>query len=163
MTERQTEFTRFYEEWRDACLRAVLAVEGDQALAEDLVAEAFARAWARWSRVRVHPAPQAWVVRTALNTRISWWRRHRRESVLDSHDVAASEASFVDPALLAAARALPRRQREVIAYRVFLDLDARTTGELLGISANTVSVHLFRAVAELRVRLSSDAEMESLS
>ena len=163
MTERQTEFARFYEEWRDGCLRAVLAVDGDQALAEDLVAEAFARAWARWSRVRAHPAPQAWVVRTALNTRISWWRRRKRETSLSSHDVALADPSSVDPSLLAAVRALPRRQREVVAYRVFLDLDARTTGELLGISANTVSVHLFRAVAELRVRLSSEAAMESLS
>jgi DNA-directed RNA polymerase specialized sigma24 family protein len=48
-------------------------------MARELVAEAFARAWASWEKVGGHPAPQAWVVRTALNVRISRWRRHRRE------------------------------------------------------------------------------------
>lgn len=57
MTEQQTEFARFYEAWRDNCLRAVLAVDADPALAEDLVAEAFARAWLGWGKVRGHPAP----------------------------------------------------------------------------------------------------------
>src|ERR1700745_2138408 len=73
------DFADFYGRSRDNCLRAVLAGTGDRALAEDLVAEAFARAWASWSKVSRHPAPAAWVVRTALNVRISWWRRRRRE------------------------------------------------------------------------------------
>ena len=41
--------------------------------------EAFARAWASWRTVSRHPAPAAWVVRTALNASISRWRRRRRE------------------------------------------------------------------------------------
>ena len=72
-------FTRFYETARDDCLRAVYASVGDPQAAEDLVAEAFSRAWARWRTVSRHPAPQAWVVRTARNARVSWWRRRRRE------------------------------------------------------------------------------------
>jgi RNA polymerase sigma-70 factor (ECF subfamily) len=44
-----------------------------------------------------------------------------------------------------------------VALRVFLDLDTQQTAETLGISANTVSVHLFRAVAQLRERLSDNA------
>jgi RNA polymerase sigma-70 factor (ECF subfamily) len=34
-------------------------------LAEENVAEAFARAWASWRKVSRHPAPRAWVVHTA--------------------------------------------------------------------------------------------------
>ena len=64
-------FAEFYAAARDSCLRAVFASTGDLAAAEDLVAEAFARAWARWRTVRSHPAPAAWVVRTALHTRVS--------------------------------------------------------------------------------------------
>lgn len=45
-----TEFTEFYASARDDCLRIVLLNVGDLQLAEDLVAEGFARAWA--------PAPQ---------------------------------------------------------------------------------------------------------
>ena len=152
----QLEFQEFYRASRDGCLRAVLASVGDRQLAEDLVAEAFTRAWMSWRSVSRHPAPPAWVVRTALNTRISWWRRRRREVALDgglevADDMAGDPA--LDPALLTVLRGLPRRQREVIAFRVFLDLDTRTTAKVLGIAPGTVTAHLSRAVSTLREHL----------
>ncbi len=74
--DRQREgFAEFYKRSRDTCLRAVLASVGNRQLAEDLVADAFAKAWSSWPKVGRHPAPQAWVVRTALNTNVSWWRK----------------------------------------------------------------------------------------
>jgi DNA-directed RNA polymerase specialized sigma24 family protein len=108
--------------------------------------------------VRRHPAPRAWVVRTALNTRISWWRRRRYEVALGDHDgqaagAAESAGPGLDPALLAVLRQLPRRQREVIALRVFLDLDTATTAKTLGIAPGTVTAHLARAVGTLRGHL----------
>ena len=153
---KQLEFEEFYRCSRDVCLRAVLAAVGDRQLAEDLVAEAFARAWATWPRVRRHPAPRAWIVRTALNTRVSWWRRRRHEVALgdhDSRDAGATGSGGLDPALLAVLRQLPRRQREVIALRVFLDLDTATTAKTLGIAPGTVTAHLARAVGTLRGHL----------
>src|SRR5882762_5959761 len=79
---KQLDFKEFYEADRDVCLRAVLASVGDRQLAEDLVAESFTRAWTGWAKVSRHPSPRAWVVRTALNTRVTWWRRRRREVTL---------------------------------------------------------------------------------
>lgn len=152
MGHEQSEFTRFYEASWDPCLRAVLATVGDQALAEDMVAEAFARAWTSWRKVSRYTAPRGWVVRTALNVGVSWWRPRRRESPLADCDAAAAAdpREAVDPAIVAALRRLPTRQREVIALRVFLDLDTRTTAEILGIAPGTVMAHLFRAAAALR-------------
>ena len=84
----QAQFAEFYRVHRAACLKAVVAGTGDRQGAEDLVAEAFTRAWMSWRKVSRHPAPQAWVVRTALNVRVSAWRRRRREVTLaDEHDV----------------------------------------------------------------------------
>jgi DNA-directed RNA polymerase specialized sigma24 family protein len=73
----ETGFAEFYRASYQRCLRAVIAGAGPPDLAEDLVAEAFTRALVSWRTVRDHPAPQAWVVRTALNAGTSWWRRHR--------------------------------------------------------------------------------------
>lgn len=164
----ESEFTEFYRTSRDACLRAVIATVGDRALAEDLVAEAFARAWSSWRKVSQYAAPRGWVVRTALNTGVSWWRRRRREVAFGDYDAAANGAANaaanaaatgaaagdpgpgVDPAVIAALRRLPARQREVIALRVFLDLDTATTAEVLGIAPGTVKEHLSRAARALR-------------
>jgi RNA polymerase sigma-70 factor (sigma-E family) len=154
---RDLEFSEFYRSGRDVCLRAVLASVGDRQLAEDLVAEAYTRAWMSWQKVARHPAPQAWIVRTALNIRVSWWRRRRREVALDGarevEDTTTGEPAAdpaLDPSLLAALRRLPQRQREVIVLRVFLDLDTAATATALGIAQGTVTAHLSRAVAALR-------------
>ena len=68
MSHQQTEFADFFRASWEPCVRAVVAVAGSPQLAEDQVAEAFARTWVSWRTVRRHPAPRAWVVRTALNT-----------------------------------------------------------------------------------------------
>jgi RNA polymerase sigma-70 factor (sigma-E family) len=151
MGHEQDEFADFYRASRDSCLRAVTAVVGDRELAEEQVAEAFTRAWTSWGKVRRHAAPRAWVVRTALNLGVSWWRRRHREVPLADHDAAVpADPSGVDPALIAALRRLPTRQREVLALRIFLDLDTETTAKAIGIAPGTVMAHLSRAVAALR-------------
>lgn len=158
----QTEFAEFYRASRDACLRAVLAGVGDRDVAEDLVADAFAKAWHAWPRVRRHPAPRAWVVRAALNAGVSRWRKRRRERPLADCDPVAPAVinEGVDVALMAALCELSARQREVIALRVFLDLDADTTAQVLGIAAGTVSAHLARAIATLRRELATGRGVE---
>jgi RNA polymerase sigma-70 factor (ECF subfamily) len=149
------EFASFYDSNRDACLRAVLASRGDRGVAEDLVSEAFARAWTSWPKVRRHPAPAAWVVRTALNAGVSRWRKHRRERPLPAREVALviDCSEDVDATLLAALRQLPARQREVVVLRVFLDLDTATTADALGVAPGTVTAHLSRAIATMRKAL----------
>jgi RNA polymerase sigma-70 factor (ECF subfamily) len=163
VSSQETEFAEFFQASWEPCLRAVVAVAGARPQAEDQVAEAFARAWGSWRKVRQHPAPQAWVVRTALNTGTSWWRRRNRELPLADHDLTAparlnegpdgSLDGGLDGTLLTAIRRLPQRQREVIALRIFLDLDTATMSRELGIEAGTVRMHLSRAVAALRREL----------
>lgn len=148
----QEQFAEFYRASKDSCLQAVTAVAADRHLAEELVAEAFARAWTSWGKVRQHAAPRAWVVRTALNLGVSRWRRRRREVPLADHDgvTPADTSGSVDPVLISALRRLPSRQREVLALRIFLDLDTETTAKVLGIAPGTVMAHLSRAIAALR-------------
>jgi RNA polymerase sigma factor (sigma-70 family) len=160
------DFAEFYRRSANECLRTVLASVGDQHTAQELVDEAFARACASWRTVSKHPAPAAWVVRTALNMNISRWRRHRREiSVADpgagTHPRAAEDASSpVDPRIMAALMRLPVRQRQVVALRLFLDLDTARTAEVLSIAPSTVKAHLARALAALRDVLTPEQHQE---
>lgn len=155
MSRDEKGFAEFFQESWDPCLIAVAASTGDVAQAEEQVAEAFARAWASWRRISSHPAPRAWVVRTALNAGASRWRRRAREVPLDDHDQPALDSSRtgLNSALLRALRRLPARQREVIVLRVFLDLDIETIARQMEIAPGTVRAHLSRAVTALRNEL----------
>lgn len=147
------DFAEFYLSGKDAVFRAVLAAGGDRAGAEDAVAEAYARACARWETVREHPNPTAWVLRVALNVRRSVWRRLRREVLGDTAmSLADRAAATVEPGggLRRELAALPRRQREVVALRLLADLSVAETAELLGVSEGTVTTHLHRALVALR-------------
>src|SRR5215470_823080 len=151
------DFAEFYRGARDECLRTVLVSVGDRDTAQELVDEAFARACASWRKVSSHPAPAAWVVRTALNANISRWRRRRREvAVPDLGTVADLPSTYeagdspVDPRIMAALLRLPAQQRRVVALRLFLDLDTDRTAEVLGVAPSTVKAHLARALTALR-------------
>jgi RNA polymerase sigma-70 factor (ECF subfamily) len=105
------------------------------------------------------------VVRTALNANISAWRRYRREQEPSQADAfAADPLSFdcdqFDADLLAALRRLPQRQRQVLALRVFLDLDVAQTASMLRIAEGTVNAHFSRALAHLRNELALTTRSE---
>jgi RNA polymerase sigma-70 factor (sigma-E family) len=169
MGTQRPDFAEFYRRSKDECLFTVLLSVGDKDTAQDLVAEAFARAWASWRTVSRHPAPAAWVVRTALNANISRWRRRRREVPIPDPAAIADLASPdgpsgpVDPRIMAALLRLPARQRQVVALRLFLDLDTGRTAEALGIAPGTVQAHLGRAIATLRADLVPEQQQEAPS
>jgi len=164
------DFAEFYLRSRDDCLRAVLISVGDLDTAQDVVAEAFARAYASWRTVGRHPAPAAWVVRTALNLNISRWRRRRREVPVPDLGVVADlpagggpSDGLIDPRIRTALMRLPARQRQVVALRLLLDLDTARTAEVLGISPHTVMAHMSQALAALRSDLVPEHQQESRS
>lgn len=166
MGNQRSEFTEFYRRSKDECLAAVLVSTGDPDTAQELVAEAFARAWASWRTVSRHPAPKAWVLRTAFNANVSWWRRRGREMpVADPGSLATppvASSTSIDPEIMAAMRRLSTRQRQVVALRIFVDLDTERTAEVLGIAPGTVQAHLGRAVAALRDELVPKPRQERL-
>ena len=77
--------------------------------------------------------------------------------------VSGAAGSPVDPRIMAALIRLPARQRQVIALRLFLDLDTGRTADVLGIAPSTVKAHLARAIAALRHDLIPDRQLESPS
>jgi RNA polymerase sigma factor (sigma-70 family) len=145
-------FERFFSGTKDQIYRSLLVIMRDQALADDGVAEAFTRAFERWADVAAHPAPKAWVASTALNYVRSDRRRIRWFSS-DVPDIPVWENTPPDPQLVALVLRLPRRQREVIALRILLDLSEERTAELLRIAPGTVGAHLSKALARLEREL----------
>jgi RNA polymerase sigma-70 factor (sigma-E family) len=154
-----------FEEAFDALLRRALSaarrVLGDGPAAEDVAAEALARAYSHWPRVSGLAHREAWVARVAVNLAIDQVRRRRSfvDLVVDARD---DEAAVDRLLVLAAVGRLPRRQREVVVLSYLSDASERDVAEQLGISAGTVKSHLHRALNALRANLGADPEEPGL-
>ena len=145
-------------------VRSVALVTGEPALAEDAVAEAFARAWSRWPDVRGSERPAAWVMRVALNLVHDRFRRRRVER-RKAQVVAQPEAVYdrqpqVDQRVWEAVRALPEHERTLIALRYVADLSQTEIAKTLGIPAGTVASGLNRARQKLAATLGTSYQEE---
>src|SRR5690606_26433839 len=72
------DLNELYEAHSTRLVAQLYAYTRDQALAEDLVQEAFVRLVSRWSRISTYDDPVAWLRRVAWNLATSDWRRARR-------------------------------------------------------------------------------------
>jgi len=123
---------------------------GDRTEAEDVAAEATARALARWSKVCIYATP--WTIRVAGNLSIDRIRSQRRVPPLGGHDPSTpTGVERVD--LQRALLRLPKRQREVLVLRFIADLPEAAVAESLGCSTGTVKSHASRGLAALRLSL----------
>jgi RNA polymerase sigma-70 factor (sigma-E family) len=143
-----------FEEWARArqqhLVRSAYLLTGDFQRAEDLVQEALVRAAMRWDRLR-DGNPDAWVRTVVYREHVSWWRRRRREVLVEAvPDVASYDASLADGALVAALAALTWSQRAVLLLRFAEDLSVAETAEVLGVTDGTVKRQTSVALARLR-------------
>jgi RNA polymerase sigma-70 factor (sigma-E family) len=142
------DFTSFYRSEAPRLVRTVSLVTGEPVLAEDSVAEAFARAWSRWPEVSSHQQPAAWVMRVALNEARSRFRRRaverRKASMIARPEATYDPQPQVDQQLWDALRKLPRTDRTLIALRYVADLSQAEIADVLGLRPGTVAAGLSR-------------------
>ena len=141
-------------------LRIAFLLSGDDRLAEDLVADAFAKAYRHLARGRVDD-PGAYLRRAVVNG----WKRQLGRLVRDRErarrlrigwDPAFEETSVERDRVLAALATLPARQRAVVVLRFLDDMSEADTAAALGISPGSVKTHSHRALTRLRTVLEED-------
>ncbi|CAN5580782.1 hypothetical protein BH10ACT3_BH10ACT3_20900 [soil metagenome] len=156
------EFRGFYERLQPRAISVGRRLVKDPALAEDIAAEAFARAYARWAKVRKHPNPDAWLLRVVGNVAVDHVRHEARRPEPEAgrvrHDPSGDDAVLrID--LTDAMQHLSGRQQEVVVLRYLVDLPEDDVAASLGMSTGSVKTHLSRATAKLRSQM--DAEGSS--
>jgi len=139
-------------------LRFGWALTGDRDRAADLVQDALERTLRAWPRLRDREDPEGYVRRTMVNRNLNLLPRLRREVLGDPHD---RPVTSVDPddSLVAALRALPSRQRAVIAMRFYEDLPVAEIAARLGVSEGTVKSQTAKAKEKLRAALRLESEV----
>lgn len=150
--------------------RAVRAVLGSDGEAEDVMQEAYVRAYQHLDQYAGRARFITWLTRIALYEAFARRRREQRLTPIESHseeepDIMSRLAS-ADPTpehqahdrelqvlLEAAVDALPERYRLVFVLREVEELDTAETAGCLDITEETVKTRLHRARALLRKEL----------
>ena len=143
----------------DQLVRLSVMLVHDQGAAEEIVQDAFVAVHQRWDRLTDHDRALAYL-RQAVVNRSRSALRHRGvvQRYLAKQSAPATMPGADSPVMrdsrrdlvLDALRQLPRRQREVLALRYYLDLSEAEIAETLGISKGAVKSHASRGSAALR-------------
>ena len=162
---------QLYDEHYVRLVRLAVLLLGDVGRAEEVVQDSFVAVYQRMCRtggVEVLLNTPAYLRQTVVNRSRSVLRHlkvvslHPSEAPLDEpgadHDVLRGVGR---QAVIDALARLPRRQREVLALRYYLDLSERDIAETLRISPGAVKSHASRGAAALRRHLSHLLEENS--
>lgn len=149
--------------------RTAVLICRDADEARDAAQEGFVRAWHALPRFRAGAEPRPWILQIVANAARNRRRGStRRESLAlrlaqdrPSGGAAPSPEAAVlagerRQELLAAVNGLRDEDREVLAFRWFLDLGEAEMAAALGIPRGTVKSRLSRAMGRLRAALSAD-------
>lgn len=127
---------------------AVALACGSRPAAEDAVQEALLRAWERSEKGEDIHSLEGWVTTVAVNLGRSGLRRRAAERRARSRIVttSVSEPSVGDRIdIERALSGLPRRQREAVVLRLFLQLSTADAARVMRVSEGTVKSCLSRA------------------
>jgi RNA polymerase sigma factor (sigma-70 family) len=144
-------FEQRFDELFALAIKPAWRLLGDRQEAENVAAEALARALVRWDTLASSPNLAGWIVTVSTNLSLGHIRKARRWSPLLG--VPASQRAFaVDDRidLDEALSTISKRQRDVVVMRYFLDLSEAEIAGTMGISVGSVKTHLHRGLRNLR-------------
>jgi RNA polymerase sigma-70 factor (sigma-E family) len=152
--------TRLYAAHYRSLVRLAALLLRDVAEAEDVVQDAFVAMHGKWARLRDPDKGLAYLRQTVVNKSKSVLRhrsvvgRHQPDPVRDA-DSAERGAVLAETSseVMGALRRLPRRQREVLVLRYYLDLSEAQIAHTLGVSRGAVKSHAARGMTALRLSL----------
>lgn len=149
-------FDDFFAAHYPKVVRSLTLATGDQAKAEELAQDAFAKACVRWQRVSAMDRPATWAYVAAVNADR---RRYRRDAkALDVtpivEDVSDGTASVLERLTVSAALGqLAPRQRLAVVLRYFAGLQISEIAAAMKCAEGTVKSTIHAALERLRIDL----------
>ena len=150
-------FDDFYHGCARRLTSHVHAMAGNRAEAEDVVQEAFTKAWQHWDKISHYADPEAWVRTVAFRIQVSRWRKagnrfraHRRLGLPDNEPALSPD--YV--AIVAALRKIAVGQRQAIVLHYLVGLSVEEIAGETGVAVGTVKARLSRGRQALAPHLS---------
>jgi RNA polymerase sigma-70 factor (sigma-E family) len=144
-------------------VRLAAMLLADSHAAEDVVQDAYVRVTTRHYRLRDPSKALAYLRQTIVNLARNSLRHRlmaRRHEASSLPAAASAEDDAIDrferQAVIRGLRALPRRHREVLVLRYYLDCSVEETAALLGLSPGSVKAYASRGSQQLKALI--DAE-----
>lgn len=163
-------FLQAYDDYADAIFRHIALRLGDRERARELMQDTFMKAWEYISGGKTVENMRAFLYRVANNLIIDTARRRKlrtEQSLEQMHedqgfDPPAEEdnsaRTHIDSELvLPVLQSIDESLRTPLVMRYVDGLSPREIAELLGVSANVVSVRIHRGMEALRSRLPHEA------
>ena len=166
----EVEFTLWLRENQKAFLKAAKVICFDTQNAEDVLQEALADVYRRWSKIRDHENPEAYLMRVMVSKhadmRRKWLRRQQEKET--SWDLAENIRDLVDQTddvtqrllVQAALKTLSAAQRAVLVLIYEHGMVLREVAEVLQIPAGTAASHLARGKAAVAAYIELVPELE---
>ena len=168
--DNQVEFTLWLRENQKAFLKAAKVICFDTQNDEDVLQEALADVYRRWSKIRAHENPEAYLMRVMVSKhsdmRRKWLRRQQEKET--SWDLAENIRDLVDQTddvtqrllVQAALKTLSAAQRAVLVLTYEHGMVLREVAEVLQIPTGTAASHLARGKAAVAAYIELVPELE---
>ena len=152
---------RLHQRHYPELVRLGFAVTGDWGLAEELAQEAFVRTWHRWNAIRRPEAAPAYLRTTVVNLARSGARKRLRETrAWLAVPMRTPGEPDVSTDVLRALAQLPRRKRECVVLRYYLDLSEADTAAVLGVTVGTIKSQTAKALQRLQPLLTDTSALQ---
>ena len=161
-TVEKTTFKAVVDQNSASVLNAAFRIVGNSQDAQDIHQEVFLAILRRWHKFNGRTNWPGYLYRATVRKAMEIVKRSRREAPLGSLDDLAVvrenpdgllRKSELQRELLKCLSRLPRRQADVFVLSRLEGLSDRQIAEIMGIAAQTVRVHLCRALERLRCEL----------
>lgn len=169
----QVEFTLWLRENQKAFLKAAKVICFDTQNAEDVLQEALADVYKRWSKIREHENPEAYLMRVMVSKHADMRRKwlRKQQELETSWDLAenirdiADQTDDVTQRLLvqAALKSLSAIQRAVLVLIYEHGMVLREVADVLQIPMGTAASHLARGKAAVAAYVELVPELEKSS
>ena len=154
-------FVESFSEYGDAIFRFCMVKVSNVELAEDMTQEVFTKYWQYLRNGKEMTNTRSFLYTIANNMAKDWYKKKKADSLdvkMESGEIpkdksASPEIMALYQEVLDTIKDLEQKDKEVLLLKHVEGLDPKDIAEVLGETANTISVRLNRATKRLQERL----------